>query len=71
MIALMKRSWSTGDKALPSFLYFPDLFCVPIFTLVSLQISQNSLVCLLRQFLTYRGALREENGSSWVAMDTV
>ena len=27
-----------GDKALPSFLYVPDLFCAPIFTLVSFQI---------------------------------
>ena len=59
------------DKALLSFLYILDLSYATIFTLVSFHISQSSLVCLLRQFLTYRGALREENGSSWIAMDNV
>src|SRR5262245_43957028 len=53
MITLIKEVIKhQGDKALPSFLYVPDLFCAPIFTLMSFHTSQSTLVCLLRHFLT-------------------
>jgi hypothetical protein len=66
-----KKSWSPREQSSAVIFVRSDLFCAPIFTLVSFQISSSSLVCLLRQFLTYRGALREENGISWIAMDNV